>query len=282
MEHAQPMINYNQMYHVDDIVLSAFCPNTNRVDKVEKYSLFKKHLSSFHKESSIYEDSLNNYIAYIINSILLNSLELNKNILSYESYFYNVIQGFATQRSFKVLTSNIAKYWNNLVQTYDMLLQELSKDTVKTVTVLQKGHAPIRYINHNKVNDSYYWDIPIQVTLVDESIINILIIPVHSNTTVLSNFAVLNTIKYTPNSGSLFVIQVSLDTANIKFININLSTVTRGYVFNFLRDFYVDFSTANLMNCPICPVSPCTTEHMFKVVQPTKAHKIKKIRLVNI
>ena len=41
MVRVNPMINYNQYYHIDDIVLSSFCPNTNKVDKKEKYQRIK-------------------------------------------------------------------------------------------------------------------------------------------------------------------------------------------------------------------------------------------------
>lgn len=275
-----PMINYKQFYQIDDIVLSNFCANSNKLNKSDKYVAFKKYLHSFHPISEIYEGSLSNYAAYIINSILLNSLELNKNILTYEQYFYNVINGFSLQSGYKISSISIAKYWSNLVQVYDELISEISRNDVKEVRVLQKAINPVRYINFSVVNNSYYWDIPVQLVMTDDTLKNILIIPHHPDLSILSNLLVLNTINRFPKD-ALTVLQISLDSINIKLINMNLTDNLRRTVYQYFEKFYIDFSTANITNCSICPVRPCTYEQMFKVVQPTTVHKMKKIKLVN-
>lgn len=275
------MINYNQYYHIDDVVLSSFCPNTNKVNKKDKYIIFKDYLHSFHNIPELYESSANNYAAYIIYSILLNSLELNKNILSYEHYFYNVMTGFSEQTGNKITSSNIAKYWNLLVGVYDELLVEVSKPNVKEVLVIQKKLSTTKFINIDRVNNSYYWDIPVQIIYDNGSVRNILIIPFNNNLNIFSNFLVLNTINQYRNNGYLSIIQVYMDTINLKFNNIALTDSILRYIDKFIKDFYIDFSTSNLANCSVCPVAPCSVEHMFKVVQPTTVQRIKKIKLVH-
>ena len=275
------MINYKQFYHIDDIVLSSFCPNTNRVEKKEKFLIFREHLHSFHPQAELYENSASEYVGYIVYSILLNSLELNKNILTYEQYFYNVLSGFSEQTGHKISSSNIAKSWNNLVMVYDQLLTLTTASSVIGVRVLQKAHSTLRYINHKDVNHNFYWDIPVQIFHTDGSIKTILILPVRSQTNLFSNFLVLNTIRTFYQKGSLYVLQIFLDKLDLKLSSVNVTKTVEQYAEQFLYKFYVDFSTANIHNCTICPLVSCSLEQMFKVVQPTTAQKLKKIKLVN-
>ena len=281
MVRANHMINYNQYYHIDDIVLSSFCPNTNKVDKKEKYQIFKDHLHSFHPIQELYEGSFNNYAAYIIYTVLLNSFELNKNILTYEQYFYNVLTGFSEYTGNKSSANTIAKYWTSLVTAYENLLSEVSKPDVKEIRVLQRVHSSTKYINCDQVNNNFYWDIPVQIVTVDGLIRNILILPYKNNLNLFSNFLVINTLRNFYPKGSLSVLQISLDTINIKFGNITVTDSMMRNVTQFVSKFYVDFSTSNLYNCPVCPLSPCSVEQMFKVVQPTTVQRIKKIKLVH-
>lgn len=281
MERANLMtMNYKNFYLTDDIVLSNFCPNTYKVIKRDKFITFRKSLHSFHQIAEIYENTIYEYMGYIVNSILLNSLELNKNILAYEQYFYNIVQGYSRQSGNKITTANIAKCWNNLVQVYNLIIQDISRENVKEVKVLQKGIGTVRYINVDQVNNNYYWDIPIQLVLTDNSIKNILILPTRTDNQILSNLNVLSTINRYINS-DLSVVQISLDSINIRYGGVHITPVIRQYVSQYFKTTYVDFSTANLSNCVICPLNPCTIEQMFKVVQPTTVQKIKKIRLVN-
>ena len=108
-----------------------------------------------------------------------------------------------------------------------------------------------------------------------------MILPYKNNLNLFSNFLVINTLRNFYPKGSLSVLQISLDTINIKFGNITVTDSMMRNVTQFVSKFYVDFSTSNLYNCPVCPLSPCSVEQMFKVVQPTTVQRIKKIKLVH-
>ncbi|AND75231.1 hypothetical protein FDH01_gp070 [Acinetobacter phage vB_AbaM_ME3] len=278
------MIKYSNMYHIDDIVLSNYCPNTNKIPTNERYVKFKTSLHSFHRISNIYDKNINSFAAYICNSILLNSLELNKNILSYENYFYNVITGFSRKKAQAITSIQIAHYWTSLVKVYESLLSIVRSEEVLEVKTLLRGVGKTKFINITPVNNNYYWEIPVQIVKTDFSLHNILIIPITSHQSIYSNLNVLNTIAAYPNASSLSVIQISLEKPSIILNSINLSTSVRRYATDFIESFYIDFSHANLTNCPSCPISPCTIHQMFGVVVPNvkNTKKNKYIELVNI
>lgn len=277
------MIKYTNMYHVDDIVLFNYCPNTNKLPTSEKYIKFKSYLHSFHRISNIYDRNINNFAAHICNSILLNSFELNKNILSYENYFYNIILGFSRKKAQPITSAQIAQYWTSLIKIYESLLSITSNQDVLEVKTLLKGVSKTKFINITPVNNNYYWEIPVQIVKTDFSLHNILIIPTTSSQSIYSNLNVLNTIAAYPNASSLSIVQISLEKPSITLNNITLNSTIRKFSNDFIDSFYIDFSHASLTNCYSCPIAPCTIQQMFGVVFPTVKHnKKKQIELVNI
>lgn len=278
------MIKHPNMYHIDDIVLSNYCPNTNKIPANERYVKFKTSLHSFHRISNIYDKNVNSFAAHICNSVLLNSLELNKNILSYENYFYNVITGFSRKKAQPISSIQIAQYWTSLIKVYESILSIVSKEDVLEVKTLLRGVGKTKFINITPVNNNYYWEIPVQIVKTDFSLHNILIIPIISSQSIYSNLNVLNTIAAYPNASSLSVIQISLEKPSIVLNNIALTPSIKRYSTSFIESFYIDFSYANLTNCLSCPIAPCTIQQMFGVTVPNVKNikKNKCIELVNI
>lgn len=280
MAHVRVMIEYKNMYRLDDIVLAQFCPNTFKLGSIEKYRQFSKQLHTFHNDSLIYESSGTLYTAFIINSVLLNSIELNKNILSYENYFFNVLTGFSEATTKKITTANIARAWANLLEVYNQILRLTLHENVKEVKTLLKVHECTRFINCDKINNNYYWEIPIQILYIDGTIRNLLIIPFQENTSILSNSAVLNTLNSFP-SHNLTIIKIHLNAFKIEFMNLGLNSTILKFASDYIDKNYVSFSSANLHNCIICPLVSCTTEQMFKVVQPSLKKKLTKIKVLS-
>lgn len=278
------MIKYTNMYHIDDIVLSKYCPNTNKIPSNEKYFKFRTYLHSFHRLSNIYDRNINYYAAYVCNSILLNSFELNKNILTYEQYFYNVVTGFSRNKAQAITTTQIAQYWTSLVKVYESILNVTSAQDVLDVKTLLRPVSKAKFINLTPVNNNFYWDIPVQIVKTDLTIHNILIVPITSSQSIYANLNVLNTIAAYPNASNLSVIQISLERPSIVFNSLTLNSTVRRHAREFIETFYVDFSHANLTNCYSCPISPCTVQQMFGVTVPhvKNIKKNKYIDLVNI
>lgn len=273
------MINYKNMYHIDDIVLSDFCPNTNKFLSNEKYLNFKKYLHTFHPISELYEYSITSFSSFIIYSILMNSLELNKNILTYEKYFYNVINNFSRKSNNPITTSNIAKYWSLLLQVYDQLISITTSEYSKEVIVLRKVCKPLKFINLTPVNQNFYWEIPVQIINTDNTIHNIVILPYLSDQNILSNSVVLNTIDLYPSSQTLSVVQLMLDKVMLNFHTINLTDYLFKNIKEYNKNFYIDYSKANLNQCIICPANPCDNKLMFSLTAPIH-NNVRKIKMV--
>lgn len=272
------MIDTKYFYLVDDLVLLSYCPNTSKVSKKEKFVLFKDHLHTIQPYLEIYENDLNSYVCFIFNSIIRNALELKKNILLYEQYFFNSISGYISKFSLKNQTAHIARYWTELLNVYNQILSEINADNVKTVEFFKINIKQIRYINYSQVNNNYYYEIPIHITTIDDQIINIIIIPNFSN--IYSNLLVLNLIKDYPIKNSLRVITLDLKSSKILYQNIQINNKVISYVNNYFEKYYIDFNITNITQCCICPLS-CTLDEMHYVVQPTTSQKIRKIKLIN-
>lgn len=271
------MINFKKIYHVDDIVLSNFCPNTFKVDSKDRYQSFKKMLHTFHKIPKMYEDTLESYSAYIAYAILMNSLELNKNILSYETYFFNVLTGFASARKQRRgISTKVAKLWGELVVVYEKLLH-LTQTRAKEVETLTQELGTTHFINCKQVPNNYYWDVPIKVLDVDNHVTRVLILPSTKKQNIYSNYTVLSTIAKYPNQ-DLIVIRLFLDDLKYEVQLLNITAPLVRWSTQAMENLFTDYEKASLSNCTICPVAPCSTALLEEPTQPrfdTRKLKVK-------
>lgn len=271
------MIDYSNMYKLDDVVLSSFCVNTNSIHSSDKFSIFNKYLNTIHNIEKLYTNSLEEYTMFVINAMLLNSLEINKNILEYEKYFYNVITGYASSNNISITPSTIAGIWVKIMDIYTRLITITSCPSVKQVILFNKLIGKTRFINLNKVNINYTWDVPITIYYVDGTIRNILILPFNKNHNIFSNFAVKSTIHSFPYSQKLSIIKLFRDSLDVQFLDVNLTHPLITYSKNYINSYYVDFSFANHSACNICPLV-CNPDFLFKLSLPSNSHKKIKVK----
>lgn len=274
------MIKDKDFYHVDDFALNLFCPNTNQLSYPNKYITYFKMLHSFHGIEEVYTQSLNRYSMYVCYSILMNSLELDKNILSYENYFYDICNGFIKRNNLNLNMNYIASIWVNLVKIFNLILN-LSQ-TSKSIKSLQKIYIPFKNLNSNVDPSSYFITIPIVITNLDNTESPILFIP-YNATSIYSNLLVLSSIKYYTNTPAIHLILFDMETNKITYQLLSISSLTRNHVISLLDKHVVDFSKSNIMNCLICPINPCKPRVIFQNVLPIKYQKkIKTVKLLNV
>lgn len=266
------------LYHLDDYVLNLFCPNTNQVNTIEKYALFINQLHSFHKIESLYDKTFNTYSLYIAYIIFMNSLELNKNILTYESYFYSVCSGYISNNNLKITTDKIAKLWVNLVTIFNSLLAFTSK--AKSVDLFTECYAPIKSLNSSVKSSSFFWSVPLILNEISETLTPVIFIP-FNGTSLYSNMQFLNTINYF-NCKVIHVVLFDMTNYNIKLETLLITPKLLNSVKTLLNKFVVDYEKSNLINCTVCPIKFCKSSYIFSNIVPIPyMKKSKSIKLLN-
>lgn len=280
------MINKKTMYHLDEFNISSFCPNTMKLNnrKNNKFVFFNNFLHSFHDNEAIYENQLSYYINYIVYSIYMDSLKLDKNILQYESYFFNVISGYATVKKVNISPSTIGRYWITIIENYDVLVNIFKKETIKNLDYFQDVIITMKHINVSKMNNNYYFKIPIVLNYVDSSKDVVLFLP-HYGQSIYSNIVFLNTIKNIQNLSNVHVFSFNMKNFTIEYKEFKITKILKNNTIKFLNNLYIDFSKSNIFNCNICPASPCNYDIILNNIQPSPYNsqaKTNKIKLLNL
>lgn len=285
MEHVIRMVKINtkSMFHIDEFVISSFCPNTIKVNGSfgNKFQLFSKYLTVFHDDESIYEQNIHRYSSFISYKVLIDSLVNNNNILTYESYLFNTLKGFSEQIEGKPLVmSQLVKIWNNLIQIYNVLL-ELSKDSsVKSIKYNFDIYLNLKHINVDKMSSNYYMTIPILIEYEDK-VLPILFIPKETEN-LQSNLAVYLPLKYFGKQVNKMII-FGFSMYNFSY-TYNVTTIGSKYFkdsLNFIESCYIDFNRVNTFNCINCPLVCNTSEILnlkYKIEPYNPKNRLIKIR----
>lgn len=275
------MINNKNFFHVDDQVLNLFCPNSNQLVSKEKYIAFKKQLSSFHNIEEIYKGSYTNYLMYISKSVLSNALEENKNILSYEHYFYDVCAGYIKKNKLRISPKNIATAWVTLVNVFNSLLT-LSSNS-KNTQIFQDIYLPVKHLNSSVPPSSYFITIPILNITITDKVEPVLFIPYY-NTNIYSNLMVLSTIKYYESViDTLHVLLFDMDNGRLRYESLSITDYIKSNTTKLLDKLVIDFTKSNISNCIVCPIKNCNTNYVFHNIRPLKYNQvIRDIKLLEI
>lgn len=244
------MIN---ILNVDDLSLLEFCVNTTTLPTDIKLPLFRDQLHSFHSRSELYEHSFQAYSAFITYSVLMNALELNKNILSYEHYYYNVLNGYMTKTGNKVNSKVIAKLWLSLIKVYEDLLDISQKDIISS-SMFDKRFKPISIHTDTTYRLSLLTQIPVVLRHVDDYNIFIVFIPKSKNP--LTNRLVLEIIQSSNIGDKVVVYSLPLDNSSIEKNTISIEKHIKQFaeLHNLSK---LVLPIANINNCIRCPLTHC-------------------------
>lgn len=272
-------ISLNNRFHLDEFNISSFCPNTLKAlnNKTNKFKLFKNHLHTFHNNEEFYEDDLNSYLAFITYSILIKCLKENKNLASFETYFFNIIEGYCKVNTIVFNINSIAKYWINISTVYQSILKVVSNDLIKNIIINEMFFTSFKHINvSKKMLDNYYFNIPIILEFEDK--IDALIIIPNTGQNIYSNLLVLSVINYFNNKiNNLFIINIDINKFKVEMISLNISTILLSKCFKIIETLYIDFKKVNIFNCNICPLSCSTSEILDIRYEPTPFGNKKRI-----
>lgn len=244
------------MYHIDEFNINSFCPHTLKIVGKEqnKFLLFKKLLNVFHKNESIYEESVTEYTSFIMYSVIIDALKNDKNILTYESYLYNVLKGFSTNLNGVPIHSRVlAKIWTNLINIFS-ILTELSKNpAIKNISINKEILFNLKHINVDKMNNNYYMEIPIVLEYEDKVDI-ILILPSYDKN-IYSNIAVHSSINYFgKHLNDVHLIELSMNKFSYEYSSIKMNHRLLQQFNSFKDSLYIDFNKINIHNCNQCPL----------------------------
>ena len=252
------------MFHIDEYLISSFCINTIKASNktLDKFVLFNKNLNSFHDDGTIYEQSFEDYSNYLIYQIVKDSLLMNKNILEYESYLYNVLTSFSAEKlNKKVNAKNIARVWHNLLSVMSFIMDQSSLESVLKIEYFPEIVINKRHINTRKMNSNYYIK-PTLILYFKEGVEIINLLPSHDNHTVF-NINTQELIKYF-GKRLLYMHTFELNNNfNCKLSSIKISKSLLNTINKSLDDQYIDFKKINNHNCNICPLTCSVKELLY-------------------
>lgn len=259
----------SDMYHIDEFLISSFCPNTVKAfnKELDKFVLFKSMLNSFHDDGDIYENSLEDYANYITYQIIKDALLLQKNILTYEAYLYNVLTSFSEEKlNKKINPKNIAKVWNNIVTIMARIVEVSSSENILEINYLPEIIVSKKHINVQKMNSNYFLK-PLMVLFFKDGVEVINIIPSFKNHFIF-NINNQEIIKYFGKSLKKIHIFELTSKLSCEPSVLTISDNLLNKIKNLTELQYIDFKKINTNNCNNCPLSCTVKEILYSRYEP--------------
>lgn len=278
--------NMKTSYHIDEFNISNFCINTVKAfnQQQNKFILFNNLLHSFHDIEEIYEDTFTSYSAFISYSVIKASLIKDKNILSYESYVYNVLDGFYFQKyNKKIDPKDLAKVWTNIVFIFNKIIELSANPNYNSITNFLDIYSTFKHINttNKQPSGSYSYSIPLLFEKENNYDVFIIVPKLKNN---YYNILIPYLINYFKNKlDNIFILELDLNTLNYSFNTITITNTLLNSYRKYLDTLYIDFNKINYQNCSYCSLTCNKTELLNTryIVSPFNA-KNRKIGLINI
>ena len=274
-----------KVFKLDEFILYNFCINTTKAFNTvtDKFVLFKKHLQTFHPREELYEGSLEEFSSFITYSVIMDSLTSDKNILTYESYVYNVITGFSKEVLKQTASATIlARIWNNLIYIFNYLINLSKNPHLKKIHFNFDLYQTYTHINSSPVKATYTLKLPILLEF-ENSFEVVLIIP-KTKASLYSNISLEYVVNYFKNK------LTNIHIIGLDMLKIGYEEVTIPVTDNLIKEFsrvhqtnYIDFNRINIHNCNICPLT-CNSKEILSqryAIQPYNKNS-KTIKTKNI
>lgn len=271
-------------YNLDEFNISSFCINSMKAINKDnnKFILFKQVLQTFHDIEEIYEDTFYSYCAFITYSVIKDSLIKDKNILTYEAYVYNILDGFYSQKyNKKINTKEVAKVWTNIVFIFNTIIEKSSNPDYKAIQKFENLFTSFTHLNTKVSNSSYQYSVPLLFEK-ESGYDAFIIIPSLKNN--YFNIVIPFLLKYFKNKiHNIFIIDLSLTSLSFNYTEIAINNVLLNSYRKYLDTLFIDFNKINFQNCGICQLS-CTRQELlnFRYVPQPFLKNRKVIQTVNI
>lgn len=268
------------VFNVNDICLASYCPLTLKESTIQRYNKFTGMLDVFDGEEDTYINSYLTYFPYVLKSILYNSFETNKSILTYESYFFNVCHGYSIKNELDLSTALFSRYWSSFV-TQVKLIFDLQVGDFLGTNLFPDVHTKTKFINCNPVNIPLKLDVLLTHYYLENPNHHVLVIPKYKYKSIYSNQLVMRMISAFPKD-SITVLELSLDEVNVNVTTIHPSTATLNYINNYISTSYVDFKAIHFSHCSYCPLKgTCSVKDMYNSLSTVTSAGIKISRTVH-
>lgn len=268
------------VFNVNDVCLASYCPLTIKDNTKDRYNKFINLLDTFDTEESTYINSYLTYFPYILKSILYNSFETNKNILTYESYFFNVCHGYSTNNELDLSTSLFSRYWSSFVTQVKLIFDLQSGDFLGTDT-FPSIYTKTKFINCDPVNIPLKLDVLLTNYYVENPNHYVVVIPKYKYKSIYNNQLVMRMINLFPKH-NITVLELSLDEININITSIHPSINTLNYINNYITNSYIDFKSVHFSNCAYCPLKgTCSSKEMYSSLSTISSVATKATRTVH-
>lgn len=250
-------------FKINDISLLSFCPLTLKDETINRYVPFTNILDSFDNNEQTYIDNYLYYFPYVLKSILFNSFELNKSILTYEDYFFNVCHGYNLKNNLKLPTSMFSKYWSAFIVEVNKIF-DLQKDSFLGIEVFPIFHTKSKLVNCDSVNIPIQLEVLLTNYYAEENNHNVIVIPSFKHKNLISNQLVINMLTLNPKE-KLSVLELYLDSPSISFTTIECNDYLLKTITNYKNNYYIDIKNIQFSKCFYCPIKDsCTTTDKFK------------------
>lgn len=273
-----------QIFNIDEFVLTSFCVNTNKAfnSANNKFVLFKDLLHTFHDMEEIYEGSFFSYSAFITYSVISDSLIKNKNILSYEQYVYNVLDGYHTEKcKVKANPKDLAKIWTNIVFIFDKILGLSSNPEYSHIQPFVDLYTTFNHINSSPVQNNYTMSVPL-VFEKDNSFDVLLIVPKLNS--IYYNICLAFLFKYFKNTlNHIYVFEIDTKSISYNYYDIVVDSIYLNKMRKHTELLHIDSAKVSFTHCGFCPLT-CNSTELLKTryeIQPYKDNK-RIIKTLNI
>ena len=250
------------VFNVNDVCLASYCPLTLKVNTRHRYNKFIDMLDVFDTEELTYINSYLTYFPYILKSILYNAFETNKNILTYESYFFNVCHGYSRKNALDLSAALFSRYWSSFITQVKLIFDLQSGDFLGT-NLFPEIHTKSKFINCDPVNVPLKLDVLLTNYYVESPNHHVLVVPKYKYKSIYHNQLVMRMINNYPKD-SITVLELSLDDAIINVTTIHPSVNTINYINTHIENSYIDFKSIHFSHCSYCPYKgTCSSKEMY-------------------
>ena len=255
------MTNRNT-FNINDINLADFCPLTLKDISKRRYRPFVHLLDTFDLDEKVYIKDYLTYFPYVLKSILYNSFETNKNLLEYESYFFNVCLGYSRENKLNLKTAIFSRYWSNFITEIKKVFDLQSGDFLG-LDLFPRIETTTRFINCDPVNIPLKLDVLLSNYYVESPTNRVIVIPTYKYRYIYSNQLVIRLLNKFPNE-LVTVVELSLDSSSINVVTLEPTKNMLNTTNNYCNKHYIDFKSIHFSNCNYCPLKgTCSLKEMY-------------------